>query len=236
MATATAQEIVDRASNELGIATSSLEPGLITQVGTQSLALMNGLGDDLVNAHDWQFLEGTATIQGDGVTSEFDLPADFGRIVNQTVWSANMRIEAMGPMSPQQWGWIQFGIISIGVYFRYRILNNKMQIFPTPGVGDTLNFYYIKKNWVIDSFTGGTIDKILRGGDTPVFDRNLMIKGVKVRLWGQKGFDTTELSKEFNDSLSSYIAQSAGAPAIRLSRSQYYYLIDPYRNVKDGSW
>lgn len=236
MTTATTQAIVDAACNQLGLPTSSLTAGLITQIGTQSLSLLNSLGDDLVRAHDWQFLEGTATFTGDGVTSEFDMPSDFGRIVNQTVWSSNNKLPMDGPLTAQAWGWVQFGIVSVGVFYRYRILGNKLAVFPTPAVGDEIKFYYIKKNWVLDS-DGSTLKDASEGNsDVPLFDRNLMIKGLKVRLWAQKGFDTTVLADEYNDILSAEKAQNQAAPAIRLSGASDNILIDPRRNVPDGSW
>ena len=236
MTTATVQTIVDRACNELGLATSSLTSGLITQLGTQSVALLNSLGNDLVRAHDWQFLEATATFVGDGSTDEFVLPTDFGRIVNQTAWSSSTRLPMYGPLSSQQWGWISFGIVSVGVYYRYRILNNKLHVSPVPPVGETITFYYIKKNWVLDDDGVTYKDIIENSGDTPVFDRELLIRGLKLRLWGQKGFDTTALSDEYNDFLEAEKGQNQGANVISLSGRHSTILIDPMRNVPDGDW
>ena len=236
MTTATAQQIVDRACNELGLATSSLVPGLINATGTQSLSLLNTLGDDLVTAHDWQFLEGIVDLVGDGVTSEFDLPADYGRTVNQTLWSTNNKLPMEGPMSQQQWGWLNYGIVSVGVFYRYRILNNKMAVFPALRAGEHVKFYYIKKAWVIDQDTVTMKDLIVNGGDSPIFDRNLMIKGLKVRLWNQKGFDTTSLTREYDELLHAYLAQNQGAPVIKMSGRAATILLDPRRNVPDGNW
>lgn len=236
MTTATTQVIVDAACNQLGLPTSSLTSGLITQIGTQSLALLNSLGDDLVRAHDWQFLEATATFTGDGVTTEFDMPADFGRIVNQTVWSTNNKLPMEGPLSSQAWGWVQFGIVSVGVFYRYRVLGNKLAVFPVPADGEVIKLYYIKKNWVLDSDGVTYKDSTDGNGDTPLFDRNMLIKGLKVRLWAQKGFDTTALADEYNDILMAEKAQNQAAPAIRLTGGHDSILIDPRRNVQDGSW
>ena len=236
MATATVQSIVDRACNELGLPTNSLDPGLIDQIGQQSLALVNALGDDILRAHDWQFLEATATFVGDGSTSEFDMPADFGRIVNQTTWSTTNRMPMDGPLTAQQWGWCQFGIVSVGLIYRYRILGNKLAVFPTPGLGEEIKFYYIKKNWAIAANGTTPIDEVTSGAETPLFDRSLMIKGLKARLWAQKGFDTTALAQEFNDELSGYKAQDQGAPVLRLAGYWDPLLIDPRRNIPEGNW
>lgn len=236
MTTATAQTILDRSCDQLGLPRTSLVTGLITQIGTQSLSLLNSLGDDLTTAHDWQFLEGEASFTGDGSTESFALPEDFGRIVNQTTWSTNNKLPMEGPLSAQSWGWVQFGIVSVGVFYRYRILGNRLHVFPAPALDEVIKFYYIKKNWVLDADGVTYKDAVTSGSDTPLFDRGLMVKGTKVRLWAQKGFDTTAMSAEYNDLLSAEKAQNQGANVIRLSGSSDSILIDSRRNVPDGSW
>ena len=236
MITGTTQYIIDAVCDQLGLPREILVAGLIGQVGTQALSLLNTLGTDLIKTHDWQFLEEIATLNGDGVTSEFDLPADFGRVVNQTEWSSNNKLPMEGPLSPQAWGWVKYGIVSAGVFYRYRILGNKFAIFPTPSSGETFNFFYIKKNWVLDDDGVTYKDTTDAELDIPQFDRNLLIKGLKVYLWGQKGFDTTSLLKEFDDELALEKAQTQGAAAINLSSTRNSILLDPRRNIPDGDW
>lgn len=228
--------IVNQSLQELGL------PQIFTvvspqddQTGFQTLGQVNSLGTQLVKAHDWQFLEKEATFVGDGVTSEFDLPADFGRIVNQTQWSSSNRRPMFGPMSPQGWSWVQFGIVSVGVYFRYRILRNKFQVFPTPGVGEQIHFYYISRNWVYDPIIDDYKDKATLDTDEPVFDQFLMVAGTKFKLWNAKGMDATDLGNQFSYMLEAEKAQTQGAPVISLD-SRWDYLYISGQNVPDGSW
>lgn len=237
MATATAQVIADRACNELGLPTGSVEPSLADQIGTQLLAMMNALGDDLLRVHDWQEFESTATFTGDGSTSSFPLPADFGRIVNQTLWATSDRLPGVGPVSSETWGWLNYGIIGVSTaFYRYRILNDQINVFPTPGNGEEFKFFYILKNWVLEAGGGSFSDTVDSAADTPLFDKNIMIKGLKLRLWAQKGFDTTNLSEEFNYYLEAMKGQSQGGAAINLAGSGVGIFIDPYKNIKDGNW
>lgn len=235
MTRATAQYIVDRSAQELGISSSSLNPDLINQIGQQALAMLNSLGDELVREYDWQFLEGSANLIGDGTTTEFDLPSDFGRIVNQTAWSASNKLPMNGPLNSQVWGWVQHGIVSVGIFYRYRILNDKLVTFPALASGEVANFYYIKKDWVQSKDGISMTDTVVWPEDKPVFDRSLMIKGLKNMLWGQKGFDTTALAKAYNDELALQFSQSQGAPVIDLSNSASSILITT-RNIPDGNW
>lgn len=237
MALATAQTIADRACNELGLPTGSVEPSLANQLGTQILALMNSLGEDLIRVHDWQELQATATLTGDGVATSFAMPADFGRVVNQTFWASSDRLPGIGPVSAETWGWLNYGIVGVSTaFYRYRVLNDRLHVFPTPGVGEEFKFYYIKKNWVLDADTVTYKDTVAAADDTILFDKNVMIKGMKLRLWEQKGFDTTHLSNEFNYYLDAIRGQSQGAAAINLSGHDVGIFIDPYRNIKEGNW
>lgn len=234
--TATAGQIANAATQELGLPSIVLFQSSDDQVGYQCIGLLNSLGDELVRAHDWQFLEKTQQYTGDGIQNAFPLPLDFGRIVNQTVWSASMRRPMYGPLNAQQWGWCQFGIVSVGVYYRYRILGNELHVFPTPALNETIDFFYISRNWVSDHLVPTTFkDTITHQDDTPVFDRRLMITGLKDKLWGAKGLDNSIIHAEFMYMLEAEKGQNQGAPVIALDRSDNYMYID-WRNIPDGGW
>lgn len=234
--TTTALAIVNQALQELGL------PQVVTilssqddQTGFQTLGLLNALGNQLVKEHDWQILEKVATFVGDGVTNKFPMPTDFGRIVNQTQWSSANKRPMYGPMSPQGWSWVQYGIVSVGVYYRYRILDGLFQVFPTPPVGETINFYYISRMWAFDPIENELKDKITLDSDKPLFDQFLMVAGTKMKLWKAKGLDATALAAEYDYMLEAEKGQIQGAPVISLdSRCDHLYISG--QNVPDGSW
>jgi len=234
--TTNALAIVNESLQELGL------PQVVTilsaqddQTGFQTLGLLNRVGSELVRAHDWQFLERTATFNGDGVQNKFPLPIDYGRIVNQTTWSTANKRPMYGPMSPQGWSWIQYGIVSVGVYYRYRILDNMLQVFPTPAMGEIIHFFYITRMWVTDLIDGDEKDRVTKDTDLPKFDKDLMIAGTKLKLWKQKGMDASDLSSEFAYMLEAEKGQNQGAPVISLdSRCDHLYISGA--NVPDGSW
>lgn len=233
---ATAIEIINAACHELGLPTVGLNSQTGDTLGTQALALLNALGKELTKVHDWQFLMYTASFVGDGVASEFDLPADFGRQVNQTQWASNDKRPMRGPDSPQMWSWNQFGIVSVGVYYRYRIHLNKYEVFPVPGTGIQFDFYYISKNWALDQDPPFTPkDTLTKTGDTVLYDERLMITGLKVKLWSAKGFDTTNLQDEFNMTLEAVKGQNQGARAIHLDGHDQHLFIN-WQNVPESGF
>ncbi len=231
---ATVQAIVDSALAELGLPSAIVGSSNQGQLVAQAVALLNSLCLDAVSVHDWQFLMLTANYTGDGVLSAFTMPSDFSRQVNQTQWALNNKRPMIGPLSPQQWGWTQYGIVSVGVYFRYRILQNEFTIFPVPGAGEAFAFYYISQNWAVDSM-GNPKATLTSPTDIPLFDSRLLITGLKLRVWATKGFDTSQLANEYNFMLQAQIGQDQGAPVIQLSGTDGFHYIDT-SNVPDGSW
>jgi hypothetical protein len=230
----TASDIVNAALQELGMGTVNLAAGSLDATGWQLLGLLNSLGDELCRAHDWQNLERVQTFTGDGSTTNFALPADFGRQVNQTQWSASDNRPMQGPVSPQLWAWDQYGIVAPGVFYQYRILNDSYAVYPTPASGTTFDLYYISKNWVrmYDSSPVTYDYKISLPGDIPQFDRRLLIAGLKLKYWAAKGLDTTVLAEEFNYLLSSEKSNTQGAPVINLSPPPGPLLVG-WQNVPD---
>jgi hypothetical protein len=236
----TALNIINAASQELGIGVVSLNASSTGNAGYQLLGILNALGEELVRVHDWQNLEKTVDFVGDGVTDSFPLPADWGRQVNQTAWSTSLRQPMIGVLNSQQWSWCNYGIIGTGIYYRYRILDGQFTVFPVPEAGATFSMYYISRNWVKaqdQSTAPPTVyaDKVVAGGDIPQFDRRLLINGVKAKFWAQKGFDTTMLQREFNDSLIAEKGQNQGAPMVSLVGGSGFRLVGA-QNVPDGSW
>ena len=232
---ATAIDIINAACHELGLPTVSLNSATGDTIGTQALALLNALGDELVRIHDWQFLEKVMTFTGDGIASSFPIPADYKRQVNQTQWATKDKRPMCGPDSAQMWSWSQYGIVSVGAYFRYRILGNEYAIFPVPGAGEEFALYYISKNWVLDQDAPFTPkEQITKSGDTPLFDKRLLISGLKVKLWAQKGFDTTVIQDEFNFMLAAEKAQNQGARVIDLSGGSGHLYINGQNIPESG--
>ena len=234
---AAASDIVNTALQELGMGTVNLAAGALDATGWQMLGLLNALGDELVRAHDWQTLERTMQFTGDGTTTNFALPDDFGRQVNQTQWSASDNRPMQGSVSPQIWAWDQYGIVAPGVFYQYRILNDSYAVYPTPSSGAVFDLYYISKNWV-RKFNTVPVEytyKVELAGDIPQFDRRLMIAGLKLKYWAAKGLDTSVLAEEFNYLLSNEKGATQGAPVINLSPPAGPLLVG-WQNVPDSGY
>jgi hypothetical protein len=231
----TAGNIVTAAAAELGLPPPTFGNPLGDPTGTQMYALLNALGVELWHVHDWQQLLKTMAFTGDGVTVAFPTPTDFARQVNQTQWDQSNRRPLQGPDNPQIWGWNQYGIVSVGVYYRYRIAGGKYEVFPVPAPAQQFALYYISKDWVEDGSNAGTFkDKITAAVDIPLYPARLLIAGLKMKFWAQKGFDTTTIGREYQGLLDAEKAQSGGAAVLNLSSGDEHFLINQY-NVPEGN-
>lgn len=233
----TANDIVNTALQELGLGMVNLSAGAADATGYQTLGLLNALGDQINRAHDWQNLEKVMQFTGDGTTTEFALPADFGRQVNQTQWSASDNRPMQGPVSPQIWAWDKYGIVAPGIFYQYRILGNAYAVYPTPAAGTVFDLYYISRNWVQ---VGGSSPveytyKVTSATDIPLIDRRLLIAGLKLRLWDAKGLDTTSLAAEFDYLLNNEKGTTQGAPVLNLC-GPYGPTLVGWNNVPDSGY
>jgi len=237
----TATDVVNTALQELGLGQVNLNSAALDQTGYQCIGLLNALGDDLLRVHDWQYHEKQMGFVGDGVSDTFPLPADFGRQVNQTEWSSSANRPMQGPVSPQTWAWDKFGIVAPGVYYQYRILGDKYAIYPVPGDGEEFSLFYIRKYWVQKAVTDPPAPepeysyKITNPDDILLFDRRVLIAGLKYKFWSAKGLDTTQLANEFNMLVSNEKATNQGAPVISLSGGGFYPLIG-WQNTPDSGY
>jgi len=119
---ATAQSIINSTLQELGLGTVNLAAAAADQTGYQLLGLLNALGKEMTRARDWSLLMQELEIVGDGSLNLWQLPDDWARSVNQTQWAASDKRPMYGPISPQQWAWNKFGLVSAGMSYQYRIV------------------------------------------------------------------------------------------------------------------
>ena len=229
-------DIINDATAELGLPTVTTSTAGPDDLGPQMLSLLNALCKELLTLHDWQFLIKAVEYTAVGDQEFFDLPNDYARQVNQTQWDASNRRPLIGPKSPREWGWCQYGLIGTGIFYRYRIVNDQMQIFPPVADGEKVAFYYISNGMIQDGTNPNLYkSRITSDEDKPLFDERVLVSGLKVKLWSIKGLDSTNLQKEASDLLAAYKAQSQGAAQIDLSGGGREFLVG-YGNVPDGTY
>jgi hypothetical protein len=72
--------------------------------------------------------------------------------------------------------------------------------------------------------------------DKIVYEHRLIVDAVKLRFLQAKGFDTTAVAQDLQNSLDDAISADTGAMKLNLSRGRLYYPLVGVQNIPDGNW
>jgi hypothetical protein len=238
---ATANDILNRVAAEVGLEPVNDPYGSSQQEFKQMTYLLNIAGEELCQIYQWEFLMREHKITTQATDSGFyPLPDDFLYMINQTGWERSENVPLYGPLSPQDWQYLLGrDLVSHTIYASFRIQMGTFSIFPQPPPdGLDINFEYICRNWVIDSSSSsGTSassvtnltlnDKVKVGADTPLFDRTLLSRMLKVKFLEAKGLDTTKAQADLNQSFQMLTSHDKGADILSAGKNRRGF---PYLN------
>jgi hypothetical protein len=181
----------------------------------------------------------TPTIAGSAAAVYFQktryaMPSDYDAIVPRTQWDRSKHWEMLGPESAQQWEWIQSGYISTGPRVRWRIFGGYFQIWPGFSTTEQLGFEYRSNAWALTAAgvakTSFTVDT-----DTCIYPDRLMVLSTKLKYMSAKGFDTTDLYREYLTALETSMAQDTSAPNLSFAPRPGSSLIS-WDNLPDSGY
>ena len=210
------------------------------QTAIQCLGLFNALGQELYEQYRWKELQGTHTFNTVEDQVGYDLPADWAGPIDQTEWDQTNHWPLLGQKTPQEWQWLNSGIVSSGPRLRYRYNADQIELFPTPTTSGgvftpyTISLFYYRNGWVIKA-DDSTTDIATVDTDRTFFNSRMMINGVKLKLFQIKGFDTKTLQADYERSFNNAMSRNQGAPRLTLSPRPANIYIGPW-NIPDGSW
>ena len=181
-----------------------------------------------------QMASGTGTGSVVLAQTSYDLPADFETITDRTHWDKTKHWEMLGPEDAQQWQWLKSGYISTGPRIRWRILDNKFQIWPPMNTQEYLGWEYRSKGWA--RAADGTVkNSFTADSDNTVLDDRVMVLATKLKYFQVKSFDTTALTQDYQRYLSVAKANDKGAPNLSFAPYPSKVLIG-YANIPDTGY
>jgi len=221
----TAKNVLNDAALGMGILSSALsDPYASTDPNIVQLrTMLTELGQDLCRQHDWSQLQTEYTFPTVDGTASYALPTGFDRFINQTGWNRTTEFALGGPLGAQGWQFVQ-AVSTAGVIDTwFRIQNNLLFVHPTPGATvNTIAFEYVSKYWV--ALTGAPTTRVQETptlqSDVCLFDRMLLIWGLRKEFLSSKGFDASHATKKYEDALSA--ARSEPAPVLSLQHKPLY--------------
>lgn len=214
----TVLNVVSDAAVEIGLGSvsavfASTDPNVV-----QLRTILKRLGRRLTLKRQWKQLVLEHTFTTD-VSTTYDLPADYGTMIDQTGWGRTSQ-QPMAPLSPQQWQYNEAHSSSnaLAVLFRPRDLTLEL---PTSHIsGQEIAFEYVSRYWV--ALTGTTTpakDAPTLDTDVLLFDSMLLVGALKLAFKKAKGFDVTSDTQDFLEEWGLVDSANAGpAPVLSLNR------------------
>jgi hypothetical protein len=233
-----ADTIINRAAVECGLLKDPNPLDSQDESFVQLSELLNAAGQEMVELNPWQILEKHFSVTTQATDSgSYDLPDDFSYMIDQTGWERTNRLPMGGPMSSQEWAWVEGrDLINSTMYASFKLQNNKFDIFPNNPVADGLdiNFDYISRNWVQPEGTPApnTRDMVEAGTDIVFYEPILIIKFLKLKFLLAKGFDATAAVTEFETLFEGRVGRDTGATILSASNSRGIFpYLGMYTNV-----
>ena len=171
--------------------------------------------------------------------SDYTLPSDFQRPIDNTLWDRSRFWSMRGPQSPQQWQLYKSSVIgraSIQRRFRFRQEAGAMvfSIDPVPtDNGSALVFEYVSNAWCESS--GGTLQtQWLADTDAPILDGYLFTLGVRWRMLRRLGFSFQDELEEYEREVSKAMAKDGGQAILDMTANNNLTLIGPWNLPETG--
>ena len=181
-----------------------------------------------------QKCSGTGNAQINFSQTIYQLPPDFEAITDRTQWDKTKHWEMLGPEDAQQWQWLKSGYISTGPRMRWRILDNRFQVWPPMTTQEYLGFEYRSKGWA-RSANGDVKNSFTNDDDYTVLDDRIMVLYTKLKYFQIKSFDTTALTQDYQRYLSIAKANDKGAPNLSFAPYPTKVLIG-WANIPDTGY
>lgn len=237
----TINDICNQVAIEVGIPKTADVFSALDSAFIQLTTLANSCGYELLQDAAWEGLvrEYALTTQL-GDDGKYDLPEDFGYMINQTGWDRTNDVMLGGPLSAQEWQYLEGrDLVSQTIYATFREVENQFWLFPQPPpVGLDIRFEYISRNWVlVNGIAGQFDDKTVQPADIVLYEPYLFERLLKLRFLEARGFDSGTAASQYGKSLISWKGKDKGAPILNAGHTYggVPYL-DAFKNTPDTNF
>lgn len=242
----TAGDLINRAAIACGLNRESDPFYSVDPAFIQLVELANQLGETLLHEWNWELLERKhefVTAAGDD--GSYDLPADFGYMIDQTAWQEGTPGSAyplLGPASAQYWSYLEASqIYDVTIYAWFRQNDQKLQLFPQPPpAGIPISYRYISRNWVIDGQSDPANpvykDSVSAAADIVRYDPLLFVKGLRLYFLEAKGFDTSKAQDAYMLALDAIKGHDKPAPILSMNGPRPNNRFLNYMNVPETGY
>ncbi|OSM03953.1 hypothetical protein [Magnetofaba australis] len=204
-------EIIQEASDLLGLSRPEVVISSVDKTVRALLAALNAEGKALSRRADWKALHQEVTF-GTSATSEqyrlSDIAADFGRLINNSIWNRTTKQRIHGPLNPREWQQIQ-ATSNPPMNPTYRIGGGMLYLYPPPEAGQSVSFAYISTFWCETPDHYGRT-KFMADNDVGRLDEHLLMLGTVWRFLQSKGLPYGEPFAQYERAVHSALSRDGG--------------------------
>lgn len=206
---ATVATLITDAAVELGLTSSAIaNPYASTDANILRLnALLNAAGKRLYKAHQWPHLRLNGTITTAAGTAVYT-PTGLDRIIPDTMWNRTTSLPVSGPLSPQEWEYLQANPVTTTVTQWFRVgdltTNNlfAVTIYPTPTAIQTIGFSGMTKFWARATASAAPDKEVPTvSSDVIYFDPWLVVCCLRMLFQRASGQDSTAAQQDYEEAL-----------------------------------
>lgn len=195
-------------------AVSSTDPNV-----AKFIALAQDLGDELRERFYWRNLNIAGQITGDGTTTLFSLPADWGELSpGQKFYSSVYPLLSLpGPVTNENMAALKV-LPTFPTRPVWRIIGGTLEFFPALGAGEIVTFNYYSTNWVSNAAGTQRQPGFLLDSDFSMIDEIVLRRGLIYRWKQSKGLDYAEDFRSYQMSLDRAAGREDAERIIPMSR------------------
>lgn len=231
----TSLRILTQVAAELGLPRPTTIVGISDIQSVQLLALLNSGGNELGTYYPWEQFLKEFTFQTVVDQEAYPLPEDLSYFTDQTQWDRTNHWPLLGPKTAQEWAWLKGALVAALPRQRYRIMDNKLMIWPKAAGISNMAMEYVSKYWVSNAIPPLLTDYITRDDDLVMYNPWLTIKFTKFKFLAAKGFPTKDVLADFMRIYNSLIGKDTGGKILSLAPTITSPYLGPW-SVQDGSW
>jgi hypothetical protein len=205
--------VIQNAAVRIGIARPTQVFGSTDRTMYDVQAVIAGAVDAIREVHDWQVLKTLETYTGDGVSTTFDLPSDYDRmLVTASIWSSRYNWAVNHILDTDLW--LQLVTLPYTqATGSWTIYGGQFHIMDTMASTETAKFFYIS-NQIVRSSTGTGQNAFLADTDLFRLDEELLRLAFIWRWKQEKGRDYAEDMSNYEIKLAQAIGKDGGSKPI----------------------
>lgn len=158
------------------------------------LSFANLAGEELARRVDWGQLRETVTFTGDGTNQKFTMPTGFSRII-PGVAALAQNGAIVRPLTHAEWKNLPS---ETGTPRYFYLQGNEISFWPYLPIED-VSITYQSKNWCSSG-----LDKFTEDSQEPLFNADLLAKGILSRWRRHKGMEFADYEAEYEAALGQF--------------------------------